>query len=63
MPDSSISPSLGFLQKYFGPTFLKKKRKEDIELPNERGTKDKRLRTKLDDVKEGYSIFKDLAKK
>lgn len=59
MPDS-ISPSLGFLQKHFGPTFLKKKRKEDIELPNEKNRKDPRLKTKFDEVKEGYGMFKKL---
>lgn len=62
METKSASPSLNFLQKHFGPSFMAKKRKGDIELPNS-GQKDKRLRTKLDDVKEGYGLFKKIGKK
>lgn len=54
MPDTS--PSKGFLAKIFGS------KAKDIELPNESKKKDKRLKTKFDDIKEGYSIFKGLGK-
>ena len=36
MPDTS--PREGMLQKIFGPSFMTKKRTEDIELPSEKKT-------------------------
>lgn len=71
-----IAPSLTFFQKYFGPSFMAKKRKTDIELPSEGKEDDPRLTpgtaefleerkkrplSKLGQVKEGYGVFKKLA--
>lgn len=58
---SSVGPSLSFLQKHFGPTFMTKKRKTDIELPPMNKERKKRPLSKLDEIKEGYGIFKKLA--
>jgi len=64
MPETkSASPSLNFMQKHFGPSFGAKKRKDNVDLPNNSKTIDKRLRTPLDNVKEGYGLFKNLVKK
>lgn len=67
MPDkpNSIGPSnLGFLEKHLGPGYKKKifGTKKDVQLPQEGKKKDPRLRTKADDIKEGYDIFKNLGK-
>lgn len=56
---ADTSPSKNFLQRFLTSS----KTKSDIELPHESRKKDKRLKTKMDDVKEGYSIFKNLGKK
>lgn len=57
---ADTGPSLGFLQKHFGPTFMRKKRKGDIQLPLGRDKKDPRLRTRLSNITEGYRKFKEL---
>ena len=37
---------------------------KDIELPNESGRRDKKLKkSKLDDIKEGFKIFKSFGEK
>jgi len=62
--NSSISPSMNFLQRHFGPTFGVKKSRKDIDLPmSKNGKKDPRLKTKFDEVKEGYGMFRKLMEK
>jgi len=51
------------MQKHFGPSFGAKKRKDNVDLPNQSGRIDKRLRTLLDNVKEGYGVFKKVMTK
>lgn len=46
---NDTGPSLSFMQKHFGPSFMSKKRKEDIYLPNESGKIDKRLKKARDE--------------
>lgn len=56
MPDTG--PSQGFLSKIFG----KKKRTEDIELPNESGRRDKRLpkpKEKSNGIIENFKTMKE----
>lgn len=61
--ENSVGPSdLSFMEKHVRPGFMRKK-KGDVELPNERRQKDPRLKTKADEIKEGFSIFKGLGKK
>lgn len=59
---TDTSPSKGILARILG----KKKNDEDIELPNESGRTDKRLPkkkvSKLDEMKSGFKIFKNLGK-
>lgn len=52
MPDTS--PTKSFLQRFLGS----KETAKDIELPSEK----KKKKSKLDEVKEGYNIFKNLGK-
>ena len=53
-------PSMGFLQKRFGPTFMQKKKTGDVALPNESGRTDSRLKPKFNfqskkkEVEDGY---------
>lgn len=56
-------PSLSFLQKQFGPSFMRKKRKGDIELPNQSGKTDSRLKSVGSSIREGYKVFQELGKK
>lgn len=64
MPDEvDTGPSLTFLQKQFGPSFMRKKRKKDIELPNQSGKTDPRLKSIGSSIMEGFKIFKELGKK
>lgn len=75
---SSIEPSLGFLQKLFGPSFMQPKRHEDIQLnPGIGYVQDPRLQvgtperqmymksrgSQFDNIKEGYDILRNLGKK
>jgi hypothetical protein len=57
---SVTDPSPGFLKRIFGSKSID----TDIELPNESGREDKRLKKKstLSQIKEGYGIFKNLGK-
>lgn len=66
-------PSLGLLQRYFGPSFMTKKRKEDINLPAE-GLPDPKLKKKkgmfdvaddstLGKMMKGYKQVSELGKK
>lgn len=52
-------PSLGLLQKYFGPSFMTKKRKTNIELPSE-GKEQKKKKKGIFDVEEGSTVDKML---
>ena len=67
LPQTSTEPSLGLLQKYFGPTFMKKKRKKDIHLPSRPDEIDPRILesvdkgSTMDKIKFGRSIFNNLA--
>lgn len=53
-------PSLGFLQRYFGPSFMIKKRKTDIQLPNEEEEQKKKKKKRPFDIEEGSTIDKML---
>jgi hypothetical protein len=57
---SVTDPSPGFLKRIIGSKSID----TDIELPNESGREDKRLKKKstLSQIKEGYGIFKNLGK-
>lgn len=61
---NSVGPSdLTFLEKRFGPGFMRKKKK-DVQLPMPvGGRKDPRLETKFDKIKKGFGVFRKLGEK
>ena len=68
MPDTS--PREGMLQKIFGPSFMTKKRTEDIELPSDKPKKKKSIfgleikeGSRADTIKKGYDILNEFSKK
>jgi hypothetical protein len=78
MPNKvDTSPQLGLLQRYFGPSFMTKKRGGDIQLPDPPNMKKKKpietsplqkifnpeAGSTLDKVKSGYQAVQKLRKK
>lgn len=67
----NVGPSLTLLQKHFGPSFMTKKRKKDIELPSSGNLSDvdPRILKKIDEgspadkIKFGHKMFQHLTKK
>lgn len=75
-PNMTTAPDLNILQRLFGPSFMARKLKTDIPLPNDTGQIDMRLLTgtperqmylkakgsPLENIQEGYNILKNLGR-